>query len=101
MKGIKINGAVVACNFIFCRILPCKERAHPSFDFKGQMDFTQERIEVLTKDDILERAAELFAAVSPYTFDGQHRVYVCSNLPPAVRISFCHARSFMYHALAC
>lgn len=29
IKGIKINGVAVACNFIFRRILPCKKEPIP------------------------------------------------------------------------
>ena len=40
IRGMKMSGVVVAVNFILHRILPCKERAHAGFDFKGDTDGT-------------------------------------------------------------
>ena len=40
IRGMKMNGVVVAVSFIVCRIQPCKERAHPGFDFKGDTNDT-------------------------------------------------------------
>ena len=40
MRGMKVNGVVVAVSFIVRRIQPCKERVHPGFDFKGDTDGT-------------------------------------------------------------
>ena len=53
MRGMKMSGVVVALNFIMRRVLPCNERAHPGFDFKGDTDGTQERTERLTKKAML------------------------------------------------
>ena len=61
IKGVKMNGALVAASFIVRRVQPCKERAHVGFDFKGDNDGTQESTGRLMKDEVLERAAELFA----------------------------------------
>jgi hypothetical protein len=33
----KLYGVVVATNFIFWRIQPCKERAHPGYEFRGKL----------------------------------------------------------------
>ena len=57
IKSMEINGELVAASFIVHRVQPCKERAHPSFDFKGDDDGTRERPERLTRKDVLERAA--------------------------------------------
>ena len=43
IKGMKMNRVAVAMSFIVRRIQPCKERAHPGFDFKGNTDGTRER----------------------------------------------------------
>ena len=59
---MEINGKLVATSFIVRRVQPCKERAHPGFDFKGDDDGTRERTEQLTRKDVLERATELFAS---------------------------------------
>ena len=40
MMGMKMSRIVVMVNFILRRIQPCKERAHASFDFKGDTDGT-------------------------------------------------------------
>jgi len=40
IKGMKMNEVVVAVSFIVHRVLPCKERAHLGFDFKGDTDGT-------------------------------------------------------------
>ena len=61
IKGMEINGGLVAGSFIVCRVQPCKERVHASFDFKGDSDDTRESTGRLTKDEVLERSAELFA----------------------------------------
>ena len=45
IMGVKMNGGLVVVSFIVCRIQPCKERAHAGFDFKGDTDGTQERME--------------------------------------------------------
>ena len=49
LEGIEISGELVAASFIVRRIQPCKERAHPGFDYRGDDDGTRERTERLTK----------------------------------------------------
>ena len=70
MWGIKMNGVTVAVSFIVRRIQPYNERAHPRFDFKGDTDGTQERMERLTKEVVLCRATELFALNMPFSMLG-------------------------------
>ena len=70
MRSMKMSVVVVAVNFILCHVQPCKERAHPGFDFKGDTDGTQERTERLTKEAMLHQAAELFAPNMSYTKPG-------------------------------
>ena len=70
IKGIKMNDALVAVSFIVRRVQPCKERAHVGFDFKGDIDGTQERTERLSKETVLRRAAELFAPNAPFSMPG-------------------------------
>ena len=70
IKGMKMNGVVVAVSFIVRRIQPCKERAHPSFDFKGDTDDTRRRPERLTKEAVLRRATELFAPNALFSVPG-------------------------------
>ena len=40
IKGVRTNNGLVAASFIVCRVQPCKERAHPAFEFKGETDST-------------------------------------------------------------
>ena len=54
IKGMKINGGLVAVSFIVPRVQPFKERAHVGFDFKGDTDGTWERTKMLLRDDVLE-----------------------------------------------
>ena len=88
IKGMKTNGGLVAVSFIVRHVQPCKERAHASFDFKWDTDGTQERSERLSKDDVLERAAGLFAPNASFSVSGQTRAFNCMNPPPQVKVSF-------------
>ena len=81
-----MSGLVVEVNFIMRRIQPYKERAHPGFDFKGDTDGTWERMERLTKEAVLHRAAELFTPNMSYTMPGQPKTFNYTNPPPQVKI---------------
>ena len=61
IKGVEISSELVAASFIVRRIQPCKERAHPGIDYRGDDDGTRERTERLMKKNVLEWATELFA----------------------------------------
>ena len=50
IKGVKTNDGLVAASFIVRRVQLCKERAHTAFDFKGEIDGTRERTEMLSRD---------------------------------------------------
>ena len=49
IKGVKTNGALVAVSFIVRHVQPYKERAHAAFDFKGETDYTRERMKMLCR----------------------------------------------------
>ena len=87
IKGVKTNGGLVAMSFIVRRVQPYKERAHTGYDFKGDTDGTWERTEMLSRDDVLERAIELFAPFASFSVLGQTRPFNCKNPPPQVNIS--------------
>ena len=57
------------------------------FDFKGDTDDTRERTERLTRDDVVERATELFAPNASFNMFGQTKPFNCTNPPPQVNIS--------------
>ena len=82
IKGIKMNGGLVAVSFIVRRIQPCKERTHAGFDFKGDIDGARERTERLSRDDVLERATGLFAPNALFSVSGQTRAFNYMNPPP-------------------
>ena len=56
IKGMEIRGELVAASFIVRGVQPCKERAHPGFDYMGDDDGTREMIEQLTKKEVIARA---------------------------------------------
>ena len=87
IKGVKTNGGLVVASFIVRRIQPCKERAHPAFEFKGETDGTQERSEMLSRDVVQERAIELFTPLASFNLPGKTKPFHCKNLPPQVNIS--------------
>ena len=71
IKDVKTNGGLVAASFIMHRIQPCKEQAHAGFDFKGDTDGTRERTEMLSRDDVQERATKLFTPFASFNLSGQ------------------------------
>ena len=87
IRGVNINGGLVAVSFISCRVQPCKERAHPAFEFKGKTDGTREKPDMLLKEVIEERAAELFTSHVSFNMPGYSKPFNCSNQPPQVNVS--------------
>ena len=79
---MKTNNRLVALSFIARHIQPCKERAYPSFEFKGETDGTQERSEMLSRDVVEEQAAELFAPFASFKMLGYSKPFNYRNLPP-------------------
>ena len=77
-----MNDGLVAASFIVRCVQPYKERAHAGFDFKGDNDGTRESMGRLTKDEVLERAIELFAPNASFSVSRQMRAFNCMNLPP-------------------
>ena len=86
IKGMKTNGGLVAASFIVRRIQPCKERAHPGFEFKGETDGTRERPEILSRNVVEERTTKLFAPLASFRLLGYTKPFNCKNLPPQVNI---------------
>ena len=82
IKGVKTNGGLVAVSFIVRHVQPCKERAHQGFDFRGDDDETRERPERLTRKDVLERAAGLFAPNASFSMSRQMKAFNYLNPPP-------------------
>ena len=86
IKGVKTNGGLVAVSFKVRRVQPCKERVHPGFEFKGETDGTRERPEILSRSDVKEQTAQLFAPLSSFRLSGYTKPFNCKNLPPQVNI---------------
>ena len=82
IKGMKMNGGLVAASFIVRHVQPYKERAHMGFDFKGDTDGTQERTEMLSRDIVQERVAELFALFALVSMSRYMRPFNSKNLSP-------------------
>ena len=102
IKGVRTNGGLVAASFIVRRVQPYKERAHLGFEFKGETDGTRERLEILSRNAVQERTAELFTPLSSFRLLGYTKPFNCKNLPPQVTIPtvyfpssffFCHCRA--------
>ena len=72
----------MAASFIVRRIQPCKERAHPTFEFKGETDDTRERSEMLSRDVVQEQATELFTPFASFSMSGYTKPFNYKNLPP-------------------
>ena len=87
IKGVETSGELVVASFIVHRVQPCKERAHPGFDFKGDDDGTRERTKRLSKKNVLEWATELFAPNISFVWPKQTRAFNCTYSPPEVIIS--------------
>ena len=89
MKDLELRGELVAASFIVRRIQPCKERAHPGFDFRGDDDETREGIERLMKKEVIDRARELFTSNVSFSWPKDTKAFNCTNPPPQVTISIC------------
>ena len=60
---------------------------HPAIEFKGETDGTWERSEMLSRDVVEERVAELVAPFASFNMSGYTKPFNCKNLPPQVNIS--------------
>ena len=87
IKGMRTNGGLVAASFITRHIQPCKERAHRGFAFKGETDGTRERPEILSRNVVEERTAELFAPLASFSLSGYTKPFNYKNMPPQVNIA--------------
>ena len=87
IKGIELRGELVVASFIVQHIQPCKERAHPTFDYKGDNDGTQENTDRLTKKEVIDRAMDLFTSNVSFSWPKGTKAFNCTNPPPQVTIS--------------
>ena len=73
IRSMEMNRVVGAVSFIVRSIQPCKERAHPGFDFKVDTDGTRERMDRLTKEAVLRWATELFSPSVMFSVLGRQK----------------------------
>ena len=81
-KGLELRGELIAASFIVRRIQPCKERAHPAFDYKGDNDGTRESTDRLSKKEVMDRAMDLFSSNVSFSWPKGTKAFNCTNLPP-------------------
>jgi hypothetical protein len=56
----RLDGVIVASNFVFWRVQPSKERTHPGFEFQGETDGTREVPEEIDQEEAKWRLAMMF-----------------------------------------
>ena len=56
----RVDGVIVATNFTFQRCQPSKERAHPAYEFQGDIDGTQEVPKPIGREEVKRRIGVLF-----------------------------------------
>ena len=59
----RMDGVIVAMDFTFRRVQPCKERAHPGYEFWGNTDETREVPKEIDRDEVKRRILMLFNLV--------------------------------------
>ena len=101
IKGVRTNGGLVATSFIVRHVQPCKERAHPGFEFKGETDGTRERPEILSRNVVEERTTKLFAPLASFRLLGYTKPFNCKNLPPQVNIPTVYFREVFFICCHC
>ena len=87
IKGVELRGELVAASFIVWRVQPCKERAHPAFDYKGDNDGTRESTDRLSKKEVIARAIDLFTSNVSFSWPKGTKAFNYSNPPPQVTLS--------------
>ena len=77
----RFDRVIVATNFMFRRIQPCKERAHPTFEFRGDTDGTREVPEEIARDEVMRRNGMLFNLMGQLYIRDQQWAFSIGNLP--------------------
>lgn len=77
----QIDGPIVATNFIFRRVQPCKERVHPMYEYSGSDDATQETSEQLPSEEIDRWLAQLFDLAGYRLLPNAMRAYKLASPP--------------------
>lgn len=67
----RFDGVVVATNFTFRWIQPCKETAHPAFEFRGDTDGTHQVPEQIAWDEVMRWIRMLFNLIGQLSIRDQ------------------------------
>ena len=86
IQSVELRGELVVASFIVCRVQPCKERAYPAFDYRGNDDRTRERLERLSRKEVIGCAPELFTSSASFSWPKETKAFNCTNPPPQVII---------------
>lgn len=80
----RLDGVIVATNLTFQWVQPCKERAHPSYEFRGDTDGTREVPKEIDRDEVKHWISMLFNLVGRLSIRDQQRAFSIGSLLPAV-----------------
>ena len=75
----RLDGVIVATNFTFRRCQPSKERAHPAYEFQGDIDGTQEVPKPIGREEVKRRIGVLFNLMGRRKVDDQQRAFSVSR----------------------
>lgn len=78
----ELDGPMVAANFLYRRIQPCKDKVHPMFEYEGNQDATREIPNELPNREIDVRLADLFVMAGYRVPAKGQRAFRLTMLPP-------------------
>lgn len=76
---MRLDGVVLAINFICRRIQPCKERVILAYEYVRDDDITREVPKKIDKSDTYTCAYKLFTAKTKLSNQGQQRPFSLTN----------------------
>lgn len=80
----ELDGPMVAANFMFRRIQPCKDRVHQMFGYDGSQDATRETPDELPSKEINKHLADLFVMSGYKVLAKGQRAFKLTLPPPQV-----------------
>jgi hypothetical protein len=80
----RLDGVIVASNFVLHRVQPCNERAHPGFEFRGDTDGTRKVPKDIDQEEAKQWITSLFNLVGCCRIEDPQRPFTVGNLPPWV-----------------
>ena len=67
----RLDGVIVATNFIFRQVQPSQERAHPRYEFWGENDGTREVPEEISRVEVKRCISMMFNLMGHLRIDDQ------------------------------